>query len=97
MALGWNEIRERAVKFSLDWELAFNEEADSMSLIDAFFEIFGIPRKAVASFEHRVKKLSERDGFIDLLWKGTLLIEMKSSGKNLDKAFGQSKEYIYGC
>ena len=84
------------MKFSLEWEHAFNEEADSKSFIDAFFEIFGIPRKAVASFEHRVKKLSERDGFIDLLWKGTLLIEMKSRGKNLDKAFGQSKEYIYG-
>jgi hypothetical protein len=96
MALGWNEIRERAARFSLDWELSYNEEADSKSFIDAFFEVFGIPRKAVASFEHKVKKLNEHDGFIDLLWKGTLLIEMKSKGKNLHKAFEQSKEYIYG-
>jgi hypothetical protein len=37
MALGWNEIRERAARFSLDWELSYNEEADAKSFIDAFF------------------------------------------------------------
>jgi hypothetical protein len=30
MALGWNEIKERAVKFSKEWENAFNEEADGL-------------------------------------------------------------------
>ena len=33
---------------------------------------------------------------IDLFWKGTILIEMKSRGKNLDKAFVQAREYIDG-
>jgi hypothetical protein len=31
-----------------------------------------------------------------LLWKGTILIEMKSRGKNLDRAFTQAKEYTHG-
>jgi hypothetical protein len=56
----------------------------------------GLHVKRVGTFEHRVKKLSEADGYIDLLWKGTILIEMKSKGKNLDKAFVQAKEYIHG-
>ncbi len=50
----------------------------------------------MATFEERVMKLDEHDGYIDLFWKGTLVIEMKSRGKNLDKAFTQAKDYLYG-
>ncbi|WP_370690793.1 type IIL restriction-modification enzyme MmeI [Methylicorpusculum sp.] len=45
--------------------------------------MFGVPRKRVATFEKRVKKLDGRDGYIDLLWKGILLVEHKSRGKDL--------------
>ncbi|WP_310558914.1 DNA methyltransferase [Flavobacterium sp.] len=96
MALSWNEIKERAVKFSKEWAEYSNEEADAKPFLVEFFNIFGIYSKKVATFEHRVKKLDERDGYIDLLWKGTILIEMKSRGKNLDKAFQQAKEYLHG-
>ncbi len=96
MALSWNEIKDRAVAFSKEWEDDTNEEAEAKSFIEAFFNIFGVTRKRVGTFEHRVKKLNEGDGYIDLLWKGVILIEMKSKGKNLDKAFTQAKEYIHG-
>lgn len=96
MALSWNEIKERAVKFSKEWAEYSNEEADAKPFLVEFFNIFGIYSKKVATFEHRVKKLDERDGYIDLLWKGTILIEMKSRGKNLDKAFQQAKDYLHG-
>lgn len=96
MPLSWNEIKERAVDFSKEWENACNEEADAKPFLDAFFNVFGISRKKVATFEHKVKKLDESDGYIDMLWKGTILIEMKSRGKNLDKALVQAKEYLQG-
>lgn len=96
MALSWNEIKDRAVKFSKEWEETRNEEADAKPFLDAFFEVFGIPRKKIGTFEHKVKKINETDGYIDLLWKGTILIEMKSKGKNLDKAFEQAKDYALG-
>jgi len=96
MALSWNEIKDRAVFFTKEWEDTYNEEAEAKPFLEAFLNIFGITRKRVGTFEHRVKKLSEADGYIDLLWKGTILIEMKSKGKNLDKAFIQAKEYIHG-
>jgi type I restriction-modification system DNA methylase subunit len=96
MALSWNEIKDRALKFSKDWEHTTNEEADAKPFLDAFFDVFGISRRKIGSFEHRVKKLNDADGYIDLLWKGTILIEMKSLGKNLDKAFVQAKEYTQG-
>lgn len=96
MALSWNEIKERAIHFSKEWADTSNEEADAKSFLDAFFNVFGIPRKKVGTFEHKVKKINDTDGYIDLLWKGTILIEMKSRGKNLDKAFEQAKDYALG-
>ena len=96
MALSWNEIKERALSFSKEWADAANEEADAKPFLVEFFNVFGISNKRVATFEHRVKKLDNKDGYIDLLWKGTILVEMKSKGKNLDKASLQAKEYLYG-
>jgi hypothetical protein len=96
MALSWNEIKDRALRFSKEWENTTNEEADAKPFLDAFFDVFGITRKKTGTFEHRVKKLSDADGYIDLLWKGTILVEMKSRGKNLDKAFQQAIDYTYG-
>lgn len=96
MALSWNEIKDRAIKFSKEWADTSNEEADAKPFLVDFFNVFGIIQKKVASFEHRVKKLDEHDGYIDMLWKGTLLVEMKSKGKNLDKAYQQARDYLHG-
>lgn len=96
MTLSWNEIKDRALKFSKEWADTFNEEADAKPFLVEFFNVFGITSKRVSTFEHRVKKLDDKDGYIDLLWKGTILIEMKSRGKSLDKAFEQAKEYLHG-
>jgi hypothetical protein len=96
MALSWNEIKDRAINFSKEWADTSNEDADAKSFLDAFFEVFGIPRKKIGTFEHKVKKINDADGYIDLLWKGTILIEMKSRGKNLDRAFEQAKDYALG-
>lgn len=96
MPLSWNEIRSRAIRFSKDWENVSNEDAEAKSFLDGFFEVFGISRRRLATFEKRVKKIDNKDGFIDLLWKGQILVEMKSKGKNLDKAYTQAKEYFPG-
>ena len=96
MPLSWNEIKDRALSFSKEWADTHNEEADAKPFLDAFFNVFDISRKKIATFEHRVKKLSEADGYIDLFWKGTMLVEMKSKGKSLDKAYIQAKEYLHG-
>ena len=96
MALSWNEIKDRALNFSKEWADTSNEEADAKPFLVEFFNVFGISSKRVSTFEHRVKKLDDKDGYIDLLWKGTILIEMKSRGKSLDKAFTQAKDYLHG-
>lgn len=96
MALSWNEIKDRALNFSKEWANTTNEEADAKPFLIEFFEVFGISRKRVSTFEHKVKKLDDSNGYIDLLWKGTILIEMKSRGKNLDKAYQQAVDYTHG-
>lgn len=96
MALSWNEIKNRAINFSKEWETEQREHAESQSFWNDFFDIFGISRKRVASFEEPVKKLGEKRGRIDLFWKGTLLVEHKSRGKDLDKAYTQALDYFPG-
>lgn len=96
MPLAWNEIRDRALAFSREWMNETSEDAEAKSFWDAFFNIFGISRRRVASFETPVKKGDGRGGFIDLLWKGVLLVEHKSRGKDLDRAARQAFDYFPG-
>jgi hypothetical protein len=96
MPLSWNEIKDRAIRFSKEWETEISEDAEAKSFWDDFFNVFGISRRKIASFEKPVKRLDESTGYIDLLWKGTILVEHKSRGKDLDKAYKQALDYFPG-
>jgi len=96
MPLSWNEIKDRAIRFSKEWENETSEDAEAKSFWDDFFNVFGVNRRKVASFERPVKRLDESTGYIDLLWKGTILVEHKSRGKDLDKAYKQAMDYFPG-
>lgn len=96
MPLSWNEIRDRALNFSSNWKKAKRERSEAQTFWNEFFDVFGIDRKRLASFEFPVKKLNQNLGFIDLFWKGTLLVEHKSRGESLDKAYNQALDYFCG-
>lgn len=96
MPLSWNEIKSRALAFSKHWADASNEDGEGKPFLIAFFEIFGITNKRIASFEHAVKKYGGGAGYVDLFWPGILLVEMKSRGKNLDRAHSQAMDYFPG-
>ena len=96
MPISWNEIKHRASSFSKEWQDTVREEAEAKPFLEKFLEIFGIPRKRFATFEHRVKKLDDSSGYIDMLWPGTLLVEMKSRGQDLQKAYEQATAYCHG-
>ena len=85
MPLSWNEIKHRAIAFSKEWQHETREDAEAKSFWDAFFHVFGVPRRTKASYEEPVKKLSGDWAFIDLLWPGTMLAEHKSAGKDLGR------------
>lgn len=96
MNLSWNEIKSRALKFSKEFEKDASEDAEAKSFWDGFFDVFGISRRRVASFEEPVKKLGAKRGYVDLFWKGVMLVEHKSRGKDLDAAYIQALDYFAG-
>ena len=96
MPLSWNEIKSRALAFSREWQQESSEDAEAKSFWDGFFNVFGISRRRVATFEEPVKKLDEKYGYVDLFWKGVLVVEHKSRGKSLDKAYDQALDYFQG-
>jgi hypothetical protein len=96
MPLSWNEIKSRAVTFSNEWKDEEQEHAEAKSFWDAFFLVFGKKRRNYAAFEHLVKKRNNKQGFIDVFWKGVILVEHKSRGKDLDKAYQQAADYFEG-
>ncbi|NOT14190.1 MAG: class I SAM-dependent DNA methyltransferase [Methylotenera sp.] len=96
MALSWNEIKSRANAFSKHWLDAANEDSQAKPFLLDFFEVFGVTNKRVATFEHAVKKHGGNDGYVDLFWPGILLVEMKSKGKDLSRAYDQAIDYFSG-
>ncbi len=92
--LSWNEIRARAASFAHKWKDAKYEKGETQSFYNDFFDVFGIERRSVARYEEHVAKLDNTSGFIDLFWPGHLLVEQKSIGRDLRKAYGQAGEYF---
>jgi hypothetical protein len=96
MPLSWNEIRKNSYEFIKEWEGETSERAEYAPFWEQFFQVFGITRRRVALYQEPVKKLSGETGFIDLIWKGKLLVEHKSKGKDLTTAFNQASDYTLG-
>lgn len=92
--LNWNEIRTRAAQFAREWAGHGYEKGETQLFYRDFFEVFGVPVRRVATFEEPVKKLGDQRGFIDLFWKGMLLVEQKSAGRSLAKAKAQAYDYF---
>jgi hypothetical protein len=96
MHLSWNEIRVRAASFAKEWAGRGYEKGETQLFYRDFFEVFGMSVRRVASFEKPVEMLGERRGYIDLFWKGMLLVEQKSAGRDLAKAKEQALAYFPG-
>lgn len=92
--ISWNEVRDRAIEFARGWVESASEHADKQTFWNEFFAVFGRERRTVASFEVAVKSLHGTYNYIDLLWRGVLLVEHKTRGKSLTVAESQAFAYI---
>jgi len=105
MPLTWNEIRLRASQFSEDWKDKSKtaiEKSDAYDFMTDFFNVFGVSRKRVAILESRINIGTEKDlfggnksgkkGYMDLFYKGNIIIEMKSPGRDKLKAYSRAKD-----
>ncbi|HVS53663.1 MAG TPA: DNA methyltransferase [Opitutaceae bacterium] len=95
ITLSRDEMRSRALAFAKRWAGPQREEAEAKTFLDEFFSVFGRDRHAVdARFEHRVEREARGEGRIDLFWPGKLVVEMKSTGRDLAEAYTQALDYV---
>ena len=92
--LSWNEVRDRAIRFSREHAGDRSESAEKQTFWNDFFNVFGLRRASLATFEANVTNIKGNKGAIDLLWKGRLLVEHKSFGEDLGLAETQAFTYI---
>lgn len=94
LQLSWSEVRDRALAFSRRWAGEAGEAGSKQTFWNEFFAVFGRDRRTVAAFEVAVRNLKDQYSYIDLLWRGMLLVEHKSVGKSLTAAESQAFDYI---
>ena len=97
MGLTWAQIRDNAIVFQDRWKNASgNERSEAQTFVyELLRDVYGVDPRRVATFEQKVHPTSDTNGYIDMLWPGRILIEMKSKGKSLDKAHDQARKYAF--
>ena len=107
-SIGQEEIISRAREFSVRHRDDSCELGESQTFLNDLFRVFGLDRRDVgARFEEHVGGAGR--GRMDLIWPGTLLVEMKSAcrevGEAMDDALGYHgglprdgrPRYVLGC
>jgi hypothetical protein len=90
---------QAAKAFSEKYANTTNEKQYSQSFwTDLFTKVIGVPDLLAAGieFEYPVISAEGKTNWIDVFWSGVLLIEQKSTGKNLDLAETQARSYLVG-
>ena len=88
------ELRHRAADFARLHADDHDEKSQAQDFLRDLFDVFTPQGRRRARFEQRVKKADGAQGYIDALWPGTLLVEMKSRGRDLDAAYQQALDYL---
>ena len=94
MRLSWHEIRTRASAFAKDWAGNKYQQGQTQLFYRDFIEIFGMPARRLAAFEASFQSLGNRRGYMDLFWKGVLLVEQKTKRRSLQKGRSQALDYF---
>ncbi len=94
MRFSWHEIRSRAAAFAREWAGEGYEKGQTQLFYRDFFDVFGVSVRRLAAFEEPVRKLGDWRGYVDLFWKGVLLVEQKSVGRSLARTKEQALDYF---
>ena len=78
MALKGDEIRANLSRFAAYWsQYERSERSEAQTFLNELFACYGTERKDVADFE-----APQQGRFVDLLWSGVCLFEMKAPGES---------------
>lgn len=92
------QIRSNASKFAREWGGAEGyERGEAQSFVRDLLAVYGITHTRAGLYEYRAKRHSTgKQGYIDALIPGQVVIEMKSTGRDLGAAERQASDYLDG-
>lgn len=88
-----NEVRRRLQLFAKEHESDREEKQYAQQFMRDFYACFGLSKSSASMFEKKVLKFGNTRGFIDSFIPGVLLVEQKTTGENLYKAYEQALDY----
>ncbi|MGG4289972.1 DNA methyltransferase [Priestia megaterium] len=91
--LSWEAIETKAVAFSKNWKNCNGDERQEAQKFEIdLMNVFGVDFYK-GLHEHQVRDSQGKIGYIDYLLPGKILIEMKSKGESLVRAYNQAYDY----
>lgn len=92
------QIRSGANSFVKEWRDAEGyERGEAQSFVRDLLTVFGITHSRAGLYEYRAQRQSTgKQGYIDALIPGQVVIEMKSTGRDLGAAELQATDYLDG-
>lgn len=95
-ARSFEEIQNWAARFAHEWkDIPGDERQWAQQFVRGLLQVYGLTETRAAFYEQRVKRSSTgKQGYIDALVPGKLAIEMKSEGRDLEKAEQQALDYL---
>ena len=95
MQLTWGEIETRAIAFQNMWKKSEGDERqDAQTFEKDLMNVFGIDFRD-GFHEYQLILNDGSIGYIDYFLPNKILIEMKSKGKSLAKAYTQAMDYVH--
>jgi len=92
--LSWEKIETNAIAFAGKWKnSAGNEKQQAQTFEKDLMAVFGVDWHD-GLHEHPVINGEGRQNYIDYLLPGKILIEMKSKGESLIRAYNQGYDYV---
>jgi type I restriction-modification system DNA methylase subunit len=88
-----NEVRRRLQLFAKEHSSDRDEKQYAQQFMRDFYACFGLSKSSASMFEKKVLKFGNKRGFIDSFIPGVLLVEQKTTGEDLYRAFEQAKDY----
>ena len=93
--LTWTEIETRAIAFQNTWKKTNGDERqDAQTFEKDFMNIFGVDFRD-GFHEYQLRLNDGSIGYIDYFLPAKIVIEMKSKGKSLPKAYTQAMDYVH--
>ena len=93
--LTWTEIETRAIAFQNTWKKTNGDERqDAQTFEKDFMNIFGVDFRD-GFHEYQLRLNDGSIGYIDYFLPAKIVIEMKSKGKSLAKAYTQAMDYVH--